>query len=322
MAWRLLRAGLQVGPRGLPSWSSATRCVCSTPSLLTQNTTVQLIKSGSVGLVTVDLPAQGPTVFSFEPMVTVRQFVQNIVDEDTSVERARIFDFEGDPVAGSVRLSSLATEGFQLVVNKNTIVIDPLDSALMTTEGVREEHLVSVLAEIKALRDEIESGAAAAESEEAPTNVSTPSTEDEILHLEGSLADTRQELENLESAMHKIHDQGRRRGRRFWMVTLAAMSAQFGFLAELTFNQFSWDLMEPVTYFVTYGTSIALVAYYVSTQTAFDFGDVSNREVARVWHKEASRAGFDIERYNELRATSAGLEARLAALQHESRSLG
>lgn len=88
----------------------------------------------------------------------------------------------------------------------------------------------------------------------------------------------------------------------------------------------------------------ALVAYYVSTQTAFDFGDVSNREVARVWHKvtgvffvcvcfqkllnnllptqEASRAGFDIERYNELRATSAGLEARLAALQHESRSLG
>lgn len=146
-------------------------------------------------------------------------------------------------------------------------MIDPLDNALMTTEGVREEHLVSVLAEIKALRDEIESGAAAAESEEAPTNVSTPSTEDEassidcvvadsrlhidlwsvpveqILHLEGSLADTRQELENLESAMHKIHDQGRRRGRRFWMVTLAAMSAQFGFLAELTFNQFSWDLV-------------------------------------------------------------------------------
>ena len=39
-------------------------------------------------------------------------------------------------------------------------------------------------------------------------------------------------------------------------LALAAMSIQWGFLAQLTFVEFSWDLMEPITYFVTYGTQM------------------------------------------------------------------
>ena len=44
------------------------------------------------------------------------------------------------------------------------------------------------------------------------------------------------------------------------------MGVQFGALARLTWWEYSWDIMEPITYFVTYGTSIAAFAYYVLTK--------------------------------------------------------
>lgn len=46
---------------------------------------------------------------------------------------------------------------------------------------------------------------------------------------------------------------------------LAMMGVQFGVLARLTWWEYSWDIMEPVTYFVTYGTTMALYAYFVLT---------------------------------------------------------
>ena len=47
---------------------------------------------------------------------------------------------------------------------------------------------------------------------------------------------------------------------------LGLMGLQFGFLARLTWWEYSWDIMEPVTYFVTYGTTMAMFAYFVLTK--------------------------------------------------------
>ena len=47
---------------------------------------------------------------------------------------------------------------------------------------------------------------------------------------------------------------------------LAFMAVQFGFLARLTWWEYSWDIMEPVTYFVGYGTALIMYAYYVVTR--------------------------------------------------------
>ena len=44
------------------------------------------------------------------------------------------------------------------------------------------------------------------------------------------------------------------------------MSLQFGFFARLTWWEYSWDIMEPVTYFATYATSMAMFAYFVITR--------------------------------------------------------
>lgn len=44
------------------------------------------------------------------------------------------------------------------------------------------------------------------------------------------------------------------------------MSVQFGGLARLTWWEYSWDIMEPVTYFVTYGTTMTWFIYYLVTK--------------------------------------------------------
>ena len=57
-----------------------------------------------------------------------------------------------------------------------------------------------------------------------------------------------------------------RRTRVLMWVGLAGMAAQFGILARLTWWEYSWDIMEPVTYFITYGTAIIMYGYFVLTQ--------------------------------------------------------
>lgn len=47
---------------------------------------------------------------------------------------------------------------------------------------------------------------------------------------------------------------------------LALLSVQGGALAWLTWWVYSWDVMEPVTYFITYATSMGAFAYYVLTK--------------------------------------------------------
>jgi hypothetical protein len=55
----------------------------------------------------------------------------------------------------------------------------------------------------------------------------------------------------------------KQRTRMLTWLGLGAMGFQFGLLARLTWYEYSWDIMEPVTYFVTYGTSMCMYAYYV-----------------------------------------------------------
>lgn len=56
--------------------------------------------------------------------------------------------------------------------------------------------------------------------------------------------------------------------RTTWVLWggMAYMSTQFGILARLTWWEYSWDIMEPVTYFITYGTAMAMYAYFVLTR--------------------------------------------------------
>lgn len=53
--------------------------------------------------------------------------------------------------------------------------------------------------------------------------------------------------------------------RMIWLG-LGAMSIQVGIMARLTWFDYSWDIVEPISYFVSYAAVIGVYAYYVLTR--------------------------------------------------------
>jgi hypothetical protein len=56
--------------------------------------------------------------------------------------------------------------------------------------------------------------------------------------------------------------------RAMWGVFIG-MLVQTGFLARLTWWEYSWDIVEPVTYFVTYATVLATCGYFLLTRQVY-----------------------------------------------------
>ena len=73
--------------------------------------------------------------------------------------------------------------------------------------------------------------------------------------------------------------------------------------------------MEPVTYFVTYDTTMAMYGYYVLTRQEYNFADVRNREYLLTMHRHAKNKAFNIEKYNKLRDTVSQTEYDLERLR-------
>ena len=84
--------------------------------------------------------------------------------------------------------------------------------------------------------------------------------------LRGQLEQLRAEILPLEQRQLQLTQQSSRRTNIVVWCGMAFMSLQFGFFARLTWWEYSWDIMEPVTYFVTYGTSMVMFAYYILTR--------------------------------------------------------
>ncbi|EDW69678.2 uncharacterized protein Dvir_GJ13377 [Drosophila virilis] len=112
----------------------------------------------------------------------------------------------------------------------------------------------------------------------------------------------------------ELFKKAERRTNMMTWVGLGLMSVQFGILARLTWWEYSWDIMEPVTYFVTYGTTMAMYAYYCVTKREYIMENVYNRQYSLNIYKNAKKVQFDVEHYNRLKRRSAELEYNLRRL--------
>ena len=98
-------------------------------------------------------------------------------------------------------------------------------------------------------------------------------------------------------------------------VGLAVMGLQFGVMARLTWVEYSWDIMEPVTYFITYGTSMAMFAYFVVTRREYNYETLNDRQFLISLHKKAKNSKMDVENYNQLKEQIAKAEYDIKRLR-------
>ncbi|XP_053307297.1 calcium uniporter protein, mitochondrial [Spea bombifrons] len=281
----------------LPAWLNQRVVFCSTTSPLDD---VTVVYQNGLPVISISLPSRRERCrFTLKPISdSVGMFLQQLQAEDRGIDRVAIYSTDGARVAASTAIEILLLDDFKLSVNDVTYHVRPPKRELLSHEDA------TTMNDLKTLVQQL---------------YSTLRIEEHQLNkereLNGRLEDLRGQLEPLEKVRLEI---GRRAEKRTTFVLwggLAYMATQFGILARLTWWEYSWDIMEPVTYFITYGSAMAMYAYFVLTRQEYVYPDARDRQYLHFFHKGAKKIRFDIEEYNRLKNAIAQAELDLKRLR-------
>lgn len=229
---------------------------------------------------------------------SVKDLESVIQGEDASIQSVSAIGADGITYASSTPLTYLMEQGFKLDISAadqdvHSVTLPPMPSIVDDVNGVKEK--------IKAL-------ASTLDIVENKMNIESD--------LYERLNELKIELAPLEETKQALVDRSQLKTQVAVWGGLLAMGAQFGFLARLVWWDYSWDIMEPVTYFVTYGTAIAMYAYFVCVKQEYNFDSAADRIKLRSFHKAAKRSKLDIDRYNAIQNQMKEIENNLTTLNN------
>ncbi|XP_043245872.1 calcium uniporter protein, mitochondrial-like isoform X2 [Amphibalanus amphitrite] len=261
---------------------------------------VEVAYSRGLPQITVPLPSRREKCrFTLKPISnTVGDFIDQLHTEDRGIDRVVLRTLRGTRIATSDSIEALMEEDFELIINDDVYHVKtpelerPSQEELTTLSNVR--NLVSQLYE-------------ALNVEEHQLK-----KEREIL---AKLEDLKVQLAPMEKKKKELEEACHRRTNLQTWLGLGLMGVQFGILARLTWWEYSWDIMEPVTYFVTYGTAMAAYGYFVITKQDYVLPDVKDRSFLLSFYKKSRKSGLDVQAYNELRDSIYRLEQDLRRLR-------
>ncbi|KAK8505415.1 hypothetical protein V6N13_045853 [Hibiscus sabdariffa] len=111
---------------------------------------------------------------------------------------------------------------------------------------------------------------------------------------------TRAELERLRARKEEIDVRAHKQVRRILWCGLGLVVAQVGLYFRLTFWEFSWDVMEPITFFTTATGIIIGYAYFLCTSRDPTYQDLLKRLFLSRQRKLFKKHSFDVGRFKEL----------------------
>ncbi|XP_069122759.1 calcium uniporter protein, mitochondrial-like [Argopecten irradians] len=279
----------------------AILCPCSfhSSSVLLSRGEANVIYRDGLPVFSVPLPSRKETCeFTLKPVSqTVGDFLKYIKEEDGGVDRAIILSDEGKRISQSTTIDVLMRQNFQISINDEVHQFSPPDYKALPSEHVAE------LSDMKSLISDLY----------CRLHIDQYQIEQEkqlIQQLEG----LKSELAPLEKIRKDLEVKASRRTVNLAWVGLGLMGVQFGVLARLTWWDYSWDIMEPVTYFITYGTTIAMYAYFVITKEEYNFPEVKDRQYLLGFYRNAKKQKLDVQRYNEIKDA-------IAEVQHDIQRL-
>ncbi|XP_017876586.1 calcium uniporter protein, mitochondrial isoform X2 [Ceratina calcarata] len=250
--------------------------------------------------ITVPLPSRREhCVFTLKPIThTVGDFLHMLKREDRGIDRASVTTVDGIRIGSNNTIESLMEDDFRLIINDMEYLVAPPLHHEQPMENIQKlsdvQTLVCQLYEAFHVRERY------------------ADMEKQVL---AELETVRLELEPLEQKLQELENTAIRRAEIFIWVCLVLMSVQFSGLARLTWWEYSWDIMEPVTYFVTYGTTMAWFIYFVVTKEEYMLPDVLSRRQLITLHKRAKKMGIDLNQYNLLKDRAYELETTLKIIR-------
>ncbi|XP_054582661.1 calcium uniporter regulatory subunit MCUb, mitochondrial isoform X2 [Eptesicus fuscus] len=233
-------------------------------------------------LITLTLPSRNERCqFVVKPMLsTVGSFLQDLRNEDKGVKNASIFTTDGSEIATSTLMGFLLMNDFKLVINKITYDVQCPKKAGLTEspETGRKAHTKRFPGGRRA--DEPARWPAAGNQMWVP-----------------GLADPGGK--NVMKA--KIEARSAAKTSGLLWAGLALLSVQGGALAWLTWWVYSWDIMEPVTYFITFANSMVFFAYFLVTRQDYTYSAIKSRHFLHFFYKKSKQQHFDVVQYNKLK---------------------
>ncbi|XP_038210211.1 calcium uniporter protein, mitochondrial isoform X2 [Zerene cesonia] len=238
-------------------------------------------------VITVPLPSRRERCrFTLRPVSqTVGDLLEQLKAEDRGVERAVAMAVDDRVrIASSDTVEALLESDFRLVINDTEYYVKSPPQERLSAEEITR------LSDVRNLVNQLYEA----------LNVREHQIKKER-ELRAQLEKLSTELQPLEEKRMSLEVETTRKTSVLTWVGLGLMGVQFGVLARLTWWEYSWDIMEPVTYFVTYGTAMAAYAYFVLTKQEYILPDVKDRQHLITLHKKAKKIGLDINHYNQLK---------------------
>ena len=72
----------------------------------------------------------------------------------------------------------------------------------------------------------------------------------------------------------KLSLQAKKHTNQMVWLGLGLMGIQAGIMARLTWFDYSWDIVEPISYFVTYAAVVGTYSYFVLTRKVIFFSNL------------------------------------------------
>ncbi|CAF1598026.1 unnamed protein product, partial [Didymodactylos carnosus] len=268
--------------------------------------------SDNVLILSLVLPSRSETCRFYLNLhtATVGHLIDEIKNEDHGVEQVQLFHENGQILSKSFSVEALMRMKFTICLNKQrTYLFDPIANL----KNVRPKSF----------------GWSKNESDDKAQMTSTNDTVAALYHainvvklynekqlqLKDELEQLNKQLAPLEIIKGKLASISQRFTSRCVWYGLAGMAFQVGMLAHLTWVDYSWDIVEPISYFIAFSTSMSLYAVYLLTRSDFEYLHLTDRLFLRKFYRESKKVQFDVAYYNQLKNRFHAVNTDLARLR-------
>lgn len=107
---------------------------------------------------------------------------------------------------------------------------------------------------------------------------------------------------------------------KIWSFT-GATAAGIGLYWYLCYELFSWDIMEPVTYFTGLGVSIVSFGWWMMTDKDFEYDGMYDFFFQKSLKRRLEKANFDFDTYGDLKEQREALVSKRVGLELEKKAL-
>ncbi|CDW52150.1 calcium uniporter protein, mitochondrial [Trichuris trichiura] len=224
---------------------------------------------------------------------TIGDLKRNILKEDDTLQSVAFYLTDNQRIADSSPVTFLLKSNFKIRLNQTT-------SQVNVEQSIGEEkHFPELSLLLQTLQ----------------MHQSAQKIEEQEKSLAKKLSSVHKRLMPLNEQVECMVDKADRRTKTTLWFGLCYLGAQAGILARLTWWEYSWDVMEPVTYFVTYMGVLLSYGYFLITRQPYEYPVVKDRITATYLHRAVTSSRFDVGQYEALKKQATILEQELYRLR-------